>query len=275
MPLGDNRMASSDLGTRFVGGLLATNLIQYWEYSRNLTTLREKIYPFVKDNAEFYLSYATKGSDGKLLFPYTCAQEGCGCRDAAFVKQAGIWPIPNETTTCTDPKSPMLDRCPGASGWMLNHPCYECYPDISTGSSEGNHNAHPDVAFASSSFRNAVRFAKLLGVDSAMAAEWQAALDNMPSYPGADFHFISGVPGSEFNGGAGYFVEAEYVCALCAVPASSPMVAGFSGARHIPWQRPAQRVRLSDVHTSRDQRNLASSKIFRNCWVQRFYLLKF
>ena len=43
MPLGDNRMASSDLQTRFTGGLLATNLIQYYEYSRNLTTLREKV----------------------------------------------------------------------------------------------------------------------------------------------------------------------------------------------------------------------------------------
>jgi hypothetical protein len=39
-----------------------------------LTTLREKIYPFVKDNAEFYLSYAVTGSDGKLMFPYSCAQ---------------------------------------------------------------------------------------------------------------------------------------------------------------------------------------------------------
>jgi hypothetical protein len=29
MPLGDNRLADSDLGTRFTGGLLATNLIQY------------------------------------------------------------------------------------------------------------------------------------------------------------------------------------------------------------------------------------------------------
>ena len=86
MPLGDNRLADSDLQTRFTGGLLATNLIQYWEHSRNLTTLQEKIYPFVKDNAEFYLSYATAGPDGKLLFPYSCAQEGCSCRDAAFVK---------------------------------------------------------------------------------------------------------------------------------------------------------------------------------------------
>eukprot|EP00038_Savillea_parva_P022918 m.39036 g.39036 ORF g.39036 m.39036 type:complete len:1049 (+) comp5747_c0_seq1:158-3304(+) len=209
MPLGDNRLADNDLQTRFIGGLLATNLIQYWEYSHNMTTLADKIYPFVKDNAEFYLSYATKGSDGKLVFPYTCAQEGCACRDAGFVKIPNV-PVPNTTTACKDPKSPMLDRCPGASGWMLNHPCYECYPYIATGSSQGNHNAHPDVAFASSTFRNAVRFAKLLGVDSDMATAWQAALDSMPDYPTADFTFIDGVPGSEYNGGAGFLVEAEY-----------------------------------------------------------------
>jgi len=55
MPLGDGRLANSDLQSRFSGGLLATNLIQYWEYTQNLTTLRELIYPFVKDNAEFYI----------------------------------------------------------------------------------------------------------------------------------------------------------------------------------------------------------------------------
>lgn len=221
MPLGDMRLAPSDLNTRFTGGLLATNLLQYWEYSRNMTTLRDKIYPFVKDNAEFYLSYATKGPDGKLLFPYSCAQEGCACRDAAFVKVSDVWPIPNTTTTCKDPKSPMLDRCPGASGWMLNHPCYECFPDIATGSTQGNHNAHPDIAFASSSFRNAVRFANLLGVDSDMAKEWQGALDNMPSYPAADFTFVEGAVGAEFNGGAGFFVEAEYGYTAGVVPNGS------------------------------------------------------
>ena len=216
MPLGDNRLADSDLQTRFTGGLLATNLIQYWEYSHNLTTLREKIYPFVKDNAEFYLSYTVPGPDGTLLFPYSCAQEACMCRDADFVKVEGIFPIPNETTTCKHPKSfdpthkSLGPRCPGASGWMLNHPCYECFPDIATEAPDGHHNAHPDVAFASSTFRNAVRFAKLLGVDADMAAAWQAALDHMPAYPSADFTFIEGVPGSEFNGGPGFFVEAEY-----------------------------------------------------------------
>jgi hypothetical protein len=210
MPLGDNRLADSDLQTRFTGGLLATNLIQYWEYGRNVTTLRDRIYPFVKDNAEFYLSYAETGPDGKLLFPYSCAQEACGCRDAAFTKVATGIPVPNTTLQCKDPKSPFASRCPTASGWELNHPCYECYPDIATGSDDGYHNSHPDVAFAASSFRNAIRFAKILGVDASMAAAWQTALDAMPAYPSADFTFIAGTAGAELNNGGGYLVEAEY-----------------------------------------------------------------
>jgi hypothetical protein len=209
MPLGDNRLADSDLQTRFIGGLLATNLLQYWEYSRNLTTLAQVIYPFVRNNAEFYASYAVQPTTGgKLAFPYSCAQEGCACRDAAFVKVANV-PVPNFTTACTHPDAPFKDRCPDASGWELNHPCYECFPDIATGSDDGYHNAHPDIAFASSSFRNAMRFATLLGVDGDRVAVWQAALDNMPPYPSADFTWVEGA-GSEFNGGAGFLVEAEY-----------------------------------------------------------------
>jgi len=39
-------------------------------------------------------------------------------------------------------------------------------PYIAAGSgNDGYHNSHPDVAFAASSFRNAIRFAKILGVD--------------------------------------------------------------------------------------------------------------
>jgi hypothetical protein len=209
MPLGDNRLADSDLQTRFIGGLLATNLVQYFEYSRNLTTLSNVIYPFVRDNAEFYLSYAVNGSDGRLVFPYSCAQEACACRDAAFVKVDNV-PVPNFTTACSNPNAPFKERCPDASGWEQNHPCFECYPDIATGSDDGYHNAHPDIAFASSSFRNAVRFATLLGVDGDRVPAWQAALASMPPYPSADFTWVDGAPGSEFNGGAGFFVEAEY-----------------------------------------------------------------
>ena len=224
MPLGDGRLAESDLQSRFSGGLLATNLIQYWEYSRNLTTLREKIYPFVRDNAEFYLSYALTGSDGKLSFPYSCAQEGCGCRDAAFIKEGVPVPLPNATLECLKPQAAFKDRCPLADGWELNHKCVECMPYIAAGSADGYHNSHPDVAFASSSFRNAIRFAKILNVDSDMAAAWQKGLDSMPAYPGSDFTFIPGARGSEFNGGAGYFVEAEYGHHEGVTPANSSTI---------------------------------------------------
>jgi hypothetical protein len=223
MPLGDNRLADSDLQTRFTGGLLATNLIQYFEYSRNLSTLRDVVYPFVRDNAEFYVSYTTKGADGKLVFPYSCAQEGCDCRDAGFVKFL-VQPVPNFTTACREPNAPYKSRCPDASGWELNHPCYECYPDIATGSNDGYHNAHPDIAFASSTFRNAVRFAKLLGVDADLALQWQAALDAMPPYPSADFTFVDGALGSEYNGGAGFFVEAVYGALPGITPPNSTFV---------------------------------------------------
>lgn len=54
--------------------------------------------------------------------------------------------------------------------------------DIAAGSVGGYHNSHPDVAFAASSFRNAIRFAKILGVGNAMAAAWQKRLNNMPAY---------------------------------------------------------------------------------------------
>ena len=143
MPLGDGRLAESDLQSRFSGGLMATNLIQYWEYTHNLTVLRDQIYPFVKDNAEFYLSYAVPGRDGKLMFPYSCAQEGCACRDAGFIKELVPVPLPNFTLQCKQPQAPYKTRCPRASGWEKNHWCVECMPYIATGSDDGYHNAHP------------------------------------------------------------------------------------------------------------------------------------
>ena len=221
MPLGDGRMAADDLNTRWIGGLLSTNLIQYWEYSRDMAVLADRVYPFVRDNAEFYRTYALPGADGKLLFPYSCAQEACQCYDGGFVKTP-IVPVPNMSSLCPNPNSPFEDRCPGASGWMKNHPCYECEPAISTsGGPDGFHNAFTDVAFSSYSFRNAVRFAALLGVDAELALQWQAALDAMPPYPSADFTFVEGAKGSEFNGGAGYFVESEYGHHPGVLPANS------------------------------------------------------
>ena len=83
------------------------------------------------------------------------------------------------------------------------------------------------MAFASSSFRNAARFAELLGVDADRVAAWRAALAAMPPYPSADFTFVNGAPGTEFNGGAGYFVEAAY--------GAQPAPAGAAVRPMWPW----------------------------------------
>jgi hypothetical protein len=82
-PLGDGRPDPSDYSTRFVGALIATDLIQYYEYTLDETTLRERIYPFVKDNALFYESYVVDDPKNKSLvtIPWGCAQEVCVCRN--------------------------------------------------------------------------------------------------------------------------------------------------------------------------------------------------
>ncbi len=107
-------------------------------------------------------------------------------------------------------QAPFETRCPRASGWELHHKCFECAPYIATGSVDGYHNAHPDIAFASYSLRNAIRFAKLLDLDAARLPTWQKFLDAMPEYPSANFTFVPRAHGAEFNGGPGFLVEAEY-----------------------------------------------------------------
>ncbi len=49
-------------------------------YSRDMELLATTVYPFVRDNAEFYASWAISEGD-QLMFPFTCAQEACMCRD--------------------------------------------------------------------------------------------------------------------------------------------------------------------------------------------------
>jgi hypothetical protein len=45
---------------------------------------------------------------------------------------------------------------------------------------------------------------------SDLVSEWEGALASMPEYPSEDFTFLNGTVGEEFNGGAGFLVEAEY-----------------------------------------------------------------
>lgn len=46
------------------------------------TALRDFVYPFVRDNAEFYASYLVdNGGNSDVMFPYSCGQEACACRN--------------------------------------------------------------------------------------------------------------------------------------------------------------------------------------------------
>jgi hypothetical protein len=140
---------------------MATPLIQYFEYSRDKALLNSTIYPFVRDNAEFYASWAFTNGTGDITFPHTCAQEACDCRDNLswywrWGKFVGI-PLPN-----------MTEETSKEGVWTTT---------------AGEHDAHADIAFASASFRKAAQYSELLGVDADRRSVWQSLLARMPAYP--------------------------------------------------------------------------------------------
>jgi hypothetical protein len=73
----------SDWAIRWVGALSAKLYCDYFEFTQDLSFLADRAYPWVRDVAAFYRSYATRAADGihyNLL--YTCAQEGCSAQGA-------------------------------------------------------------------------------------------------------------------------------------------------------------------------------------------------
>lgn len=187
-PLGDGRPAPTDLMTRFIGGLVATPLIHYFEYSRDMKALKDFVYPVVRDNAEFYASYALSNGTGPVTFPYTCAQEGCACRNGMgwywrWGAQVKI-PLPNMTE-----ETMTFVRRNGPPTWDTK---------------QGEHNAHADLAFAAASFRKAAEYAALLNVDADLRANWLDLLGRMPAYPTQTFHWVKNdsavIIGSELSG---------------------------------------------------------------------------
>ena len=61
-----------------------------------------------------------------MQFPYSCAQEACGCRDAGFFKPPAAFhePLPNSTLQCKDRASTGVGngtgRCPDYTGWPVD-----------------------------------------------------------------------------------------------------------------------------------------------------------
>ena len=80
-----------DNGDRFVGGLIATNLVQHFDATQDAVFLRDKLLPLLRGLAEFYLSYSVPSTSGlfgpfgvrhgalasERSLPFTCAQEVC------------------------------------------------------------------------------------------------------------------------------------------------------------------------------------------------------
>ena len=80
-----------DNGDRFVGGLIATNLVQYFDATQDASFLHEKLLPLLRGVADFYLSYAVSSASAifgpfgvrhgapssERSLPFTCAQEVC------------------------------------------------------------------------------------------------------------------------------------------------------------------------------------------------------
>eukprot|EP00756_Hemistasia_phaeocysticola_P003612 Hpha_TRINITY_DN12336_c0_g1::TRINITY_DN12336_c0_g1_i1::g.156056::m.156056 len=197
-PLGDGRPDPSDYSTRFVGGLVATDLIQYYEYTQDRAVLESTVYPIVRDNAEFYISYVrpvdTSGASGEVYFPWSCGQEMCVCRNGGpgygGYKDVHILPQRNMTKNCQDTMAANktaqgLWNCPGAFG--------------DTGMA-GEHNAHADIAFASQSFKKAIEYSLILNVDADLRAVWTATLAKLPRYPSVVLNFLPGSIGEEVNG---------------------------------------------------------------------------
>ena len=71
-----------DDSERYVAGLTATPLIQYYEATRDATFLQQRLAPFLRDIADFYTSYSVPSklldeTVEEVMLPYTCANERC------------------------------------------------------------------------------------------------------------------------------------------------------------------------------------------------------
>jgi len=97
--------------------------------------------------------------------------------------------------------------------------CRGCLPDITVEAAggpgshtHGEHNSHADIAFCSASFRKAIHYSEILGVDADLRIQWQSLLDKMPKYPTVKLRWIPGSGGDKagLNAAPGLFTEASY-----------------------------------------------------------------
>ena len=74
----DGMACCFDDGTRFVAGMVATPLINYYDATLDSSFLSQTLLPYLNGVADFYTSYAVRNaSSGRMDLPFTCAQEIC------------------------------------------------------------------------------------------------------------------------------------------------------------------------------------------------------
>jgi hypothetical protein len=84
---------SHDSSMRSTAAMAAQPYVDYYEHTQDRTFLKQWAYPFIKETALFYASYAKLDTaTGKFGFPFACAQEICDGR-----QQGGYHPQESPT----------------------------------------------------------------------------------------------------------------------------------------------------------------------------------
>ncbi|GAX82137.1 hypothetical protein CEUSTIGMA_g9565.t1 [Chlamydomonas eustigma] len=148
---------SFDDGTRFVAGLSATPMLMYYDATQDKTFLVERLLPYLKEVAAFYMSYATWDKKrGVFVLRFTCAQELCST-------SSGINP-------------PLAEHG---------------YPPMTTSVFHAQHNNHQDLAYLQMTLSRLLEFTDPQGVHGASASnetrtQWSHLLYNLASFPTAE-----------------------------------------------------------------------------------------
>jgi hypothetical protein len=79
----------SDWGQKNVGAFTTKAFMDYYDYTLNVTFLRQTLYPLTKLNGAFYASYMTK-IGGKYNVMHSCAMEGCGAQGPLTGKNIAV-----------------------------------------------------------------------------------------------------------------------------------------------------------------------------------------
>ena len=140
-----NIYTGHDSSVRFGAALMATPYIDYYEHSRDLQFLKDSAYPFIRNVAEFYASFAVKNADWK-------GEDGGDERGNRY----------DLLNTCAQ------EQCTQRQGGNKQYV---------------NANTLVDIAHATMSFQKALEWSRKLEVDMDLRPRWSAVLIGLAPLP--------------------------------------------------------------------------------------------